>query len=239
MNPQFFLDARDFSKYRLLQQLATCPGIQRLTIVWMLTSLAPPQGHGSKKHIDDPEFPELTAFFADRGAHRSIREVPDYYRGQGIECHAYGDDRPFSMQSRDKYFSGIPGEWLRSAVVFFDPDNGMAPRHVNEKHLRFEELRGVWERMDEPSIVCVIQFPRRQSGAYAQIAQELAGSIPGAHVAWLKESGIAFFLLAKSSRGLDDVRERRTGLISVAEPATEWPGPVRQAPPGRRSGAAS
>jgi hypothetical protein len=105
---------------------------------------------------------------------------------------------------------------LQGAVVFFDPDTGMEPRtQCTAGHLRFDELRRVFERMDEHSVAVVFQFQRREAAWPESIAGEIQ-ELVSPHVAIIQHGHLAFYVVAKSS---ERMIEARRVLDSVAQTA--------------------
>jgi len=47
-------------------------------------------------------------------------------------------------------------------VLFLDPDNGFEPKNHSEKHVRYDELATLLERMPAESVVTVFQHFRRK-----------------------------------------------------------------------------
>ncbi|MGH2809831.1 MAG: hypothetical protein ACRDIA_02995 [Actinomycetota bacterium] len=219
MNQKFFLDARDYSKFRLLEQLGKAPGVKQVTAIWMMTPLEPSKGHGLKEPKLNPDFPELNKIFEKRGPHRSIAEVKEYFESRSIRFNSYGLEKALSNVSveRARYFEDIPPDWLKSAVIVFDPDNGLQPAKArpDEKHLRYEELEIVLKRSSNDSVVSFIQFPARQIDFYPSVARRLHQRLPFANVRWLKENGVAFFMVANDSERLTQIAKIRPDLQQV------------------------
>jgi len=204
MKNQYFGDRRDYFKYDVLERLAAeLPGIERLTCLWMLTQ-PDRTGHGNVPFVPDTELPGLTEFFRTRvdsrdPERRRVGEMSQLFQGRPFVFFSYRDNREdFGPSTRGKYFASIPDEALRRAVVFFDPDVGVEPGRATEKHLRFEELAGVMERMDEASVAVVFQFGRRVPDFWNSLARQLVDRVrrPLASIA---EPFLGFYVLACSS----------------------------------------
>jgi hypothetical protein len=205
MKNQYFGDQRDYFTYDVLDRLAAdVSDIRQLTCVWMLT---PPDttGQGRVPFVADPELPELTAFFrsrldsGDRDQTR-VGEMRTYFERRPFRFFSYRDDREdFGLATRTEYFASIPDEALRRSVVFFDPDVGMEPDSANEKHLRFSELAGVQERMDETSVAVVLQYARRVTDFWTFMAEQLWERLHRP-LAYIAEPALALYVLASSPR---------------------------------------
>lgn len=108
MREQFFLDARDYNKYSLLEDLASGPPRRSLTLIWMLT---PDQGngHGQRRPRFDPSRRRLNEFFTQSSRPR-LGRVRLYFEAGGISCVSYGESAEFYLEAKDRdaYFRNIP-----------------------------------------------------------------------------------------------------------------------------------
>jgi hypothetical protein len=223
MKNQYFGDKRDYFTYDVLERLAAnVPDIRQLTCLWMLT---PPDttGQGRVPFVADPELPELTAFFRSRldsGDQNQTRvgEMRTYFEGRPFRFFSYRDDKEdFGLATRTEYFASIPDEALRRSVVFFDPDVGMEPGSGNEKHLRFAELAGVQERMDEASVAVVLQYARRVSDFWSLMAKQLWERLHRP-LAYIAEPALALYVLASSSPRREAALEVLRGIATRPAP---------------------
>lgn len=165
MRYQFFLDARDYVKYALLDDLMSQLDLDQLTLIWMLT---PDVGntHGSRRPKFDPDRPALNGFF-QREPRPHLWDVKEYFATRGYLCTSYGDrpDTYITQANRTDYFSSIEDSILSDALVFLDPDNGVEPRGgASPLHIRLDELRGLWNRMGDNSVLMIYQHKPRVAG---------------------------------------------------------------------------
>lgn len=162
---QFFLDARDYVKYALLEDLMEHLRLGQLTLIWMLT---PDVGntHGSRRPKLDSERPVLNAFF-ERRPRPELRDVKAHFEGLGYPCTSYGD-RPtdyLTRSNRQTYFKSIDDALLKDALVFLDPDNGVEPRGgASPLHVKLDELSALWNRMNDQSVLVIYQHKPRVTG---------------------------------------------------------------------------
>lgn len=162
MRYQFFLDARDYVKYSLLDDLMYQLRLRQLTLIWMLT---PDVGntHGSRRPKFDAARPHLNDFFKQSPRPR-LRDVKSYFNKRGYLCNSYGDrpDAYITTGNRESYFNSITADLLQDALVFLDPDNGVEPRGGSTPlHVRLEELQALWNRMNESSMLVIYQHKPR------------------------------------------------------------------------------
>jgi hypothetical protein len=130
---------------------------------------------------------------------RDIRQLKGFFSQQGIELKIYREDEYFIHRGRQDYFEHIGDEWLADALVFVDPDNGLEVRRPGEKHILYSEVRDLYRRMGNGSILMIYQyFPRRPRQEYLNMrCQELKEKITGDWPVCIDDDEIAFFFLTK------------------------------------------
>src|SRR5207245_493716 len=141
---------------------------------------------------------------------------------------SYGDDASsyLTAQSRQTYFESIPEFALRRSVVFFDPDNGLEPARVTTTaHLRYNELRGVFQRMDRNCLAVVYQHLPRRPGSlfWPEVADRLRVKLSCA-IGYIAGGDVALFIALRDPGSAPEV-----GRI-LYEFQGEWPEPLRIAP---------
>lgn len=205
MRYQFFLDARDYVKYALLEDLMNQLRLRQLTLIWMLT---PDVGntHGSIQPRFDKERRALNEFF-NQTPRPQLTDVQTYYESQGFRCLSYGDTPEFyiTKEARTDYFSGIQDSHLQDALVFLDPDNGVEPRSgASILHVRLEELSDLWSRMNDESILVVYQHkPRVPSDVFWPDVTDRVAAALDAQVNALTFKAVGFLIISRNHlRGL-------------------------------------
>lgn len=205
MRYQFFLDARDYVKYALLDDLMSQLDLGQLTLIWMLT---PDVGntHGSRRPKFDPNRPALNDFF-QKNPRPSLWDVKSYYQARGYRCISYGDrsDGYITRANRTEYFHSIKDDLLKDALVFLDPDNGVEPPGgASPLHVKLDELQQLWSRMDDRSVLVIYQHrPRVKADKYwPDVAHRTAEAL-GNEVLVLPFKDIGFLVAAR--RDLSDV----------------------------------
>jgi hypothetical protein len=230
MKNQYFGDKRDYFKYSLLEALATgTPGVEQLTCIWMLTPNVR-TNDGRKPFSPHPDCVRLTEFLLDCRAKgvADVREMRRYFGGQHYKYVPYGEDASHYVPKRDRepYFRGIPSSALQRSIVFFDPDNGLEPKGMaTSAHLRYEELAGVFARMDAESVVVVYQhLPRVKASVFwPAVAGTLTERLK-APVGFVAESDLAFYIVPRKPARMAPIKrvfarqQARAGLL----------GPLRQ-----------
>lgn len=208
MRYQFFLDARDYVKYALLDDLMSQLELRQLTLVWMLT---PDVGntHGSRRPKFDPDRPALNEFF-QQDPRPTLSDVQTYSIQRGYQCTSYRDqpDGYITRSNREEYFSSIRDELLKDALVFLDPDNGIEPRGgATPLHIKLEELQDLWRRMDDRSVLVIYQHkPRVPADVFWPDVVARTTEALGNEVLVLPFKDVGFLVAAR--RGLRDVLVR-------------------------------
>ena len=165
MKDQYFGDERDYFKYDLIIDLATCLQIPRFTNIVMLT---PPDKSSDGKFIkyrpgirnrDLYKFLQASA----RKKCRSVSCLGEFFSTskKEIEYLPYRDDTYFEGRARDEYFNAIPPCWLETAVILVDPDIGLKPRSPSlrsNEHVLPSEIHKLKAAIGSASVLVMIQF---------------------------------------------------------------------------------
>ncbi|MCD5409167.1 MAG: hypothetical protein LRZ87_00120 [Methanocellales archaeon] len=178
MKNQYFGDNRDLFKYDLiLRVIEETDSINHFTFIPMLT-----------KNDDTKQGGERNRDKAKAGTkNKDLRNFLDEY---------------FSHENRREYFKQIGNEFLSKSLVFVDPDIGLQVRKSREKHILYREVKDLYERMDESSILMIYQhFPRIRTQNniqkhFCERSEELkkiAGDLP----IYIDDNEIRFFFLVK------------------------------------------
>ena len=168
MKDQYFGDDRDYFKYDLIIDLATCLQIPRFTNIVMLT---PPDRRGDGKRTNykvGNRSRDLYTFLqaSVKMQCRKVSRLKEFFKTteKRIEYIPYKDDILFNGKRRDEYFNSIRTEWLEKAVIFMDPDIGLKPRSQRESsvnHVLPREMQHLKATMSASSILVMIQFRGR------------------------------------------------------------------------------
>ncbi len=212
MKNQYFGDIRDLFKYDLaLEIIATTEGISKLFYIPMLT----PDGPGSDGSRVDYQRAragyhnlELRDYLSTclQEGRRDIREIKDFFLARGIQAEVYGEDHHFLHERRGEYFRGIDPGKLRGALILVDPDNGLEVKDPGDKHLLYSEVKYLYRRMHEDSILMIYQhLPRQHRPTYIYGRTMELKQLTGRRPLYLSDNEIIFFLLAKEEKQLKDL----------------------------------
>jgi hypothetical protein len=210
MQNQYFADPRHLFKYDLLLDvLADVPALNlRLTYVPMLTpddaraeQARPPIATGRRR-------PHLAAFLT-RGL-RNISTLRAFFTVEGIRYQPYRETEYFDPNIRQEYFGSIPATQLETALVFLDPDVGLATgreeslRHTGSGHyLLREDVVSLFGRMGESSVMIISQrLPgdqRRMADEILARAEELARWLHRPGIAYVTDEEVVFYGIGRSA----------------------------------------
>jgi hypothetical protein len=162
MKNQYFGDTRDLFKYDLLEHLMDHLDPRRFAFIAMLTK-DDHTAHGLKRNYRAAKAgynnEDLIRFLEQNssGDKKDFTRIKTYYQQKKIDALIY--DRPFKHGNRPAYFIELPTDYLRSPLIFFDPDIGFRPKSsFDERHLDLFEFVYIFQQAPENSALMTIQF---------------------------------------------------------------------------------
>jgi len=215
MKNQYFGDTRDLFKYDLILELLLRSNPKRFTFIPMLTE-DEPNTYGEK--IDYSRAKAGTRrvvlrSFLERclkNDRRNIKELERFFRSnklpKKVELTIYERNSYFSDKTRKEYFSAIKRFLLARSVTLVDPDIGLEVKSMKgreEKYIKYEEVKLLYDQMDKHSVLVIFQFiPRVNRERYfSKISDRLKKKVVGEFpVYFISDSQIAFFILAKGRK---------------------------------------
>ena len=224
MKNQYFGDVRDLFKYDLLQRILNeISSLQKLAFIPMLTEYDPGSSHGNKRNFDRAKEDgrpgtnneKLIAFLKKHGEidrdKRDFTKIEEYFKSENSGVVIYKGHEYFDKMRRDEYFKNIPEELLHKSLVFVDPDIGLQIGNPTEKHLLYQEVKYLYDRMDEDSTLMIYQhFPREDHTKYlSRRTNELKEQTKNLPV-WITDNEIIFFLLTKN----DELKSQLDAIIT-------------------------
>lgn len=211
MKNQYFGDIIDLFKYDLITEIMKqMSSLHKFTFMPMLTP-NDTRNDGKKRKFtkERPGYnnEKLRQFLTDWGhekdkKHRDFRKIKEYFGETGIETHIYNDSFYFSKEGRNDYFCNIGQELLDNSLIFVDPDNGMEIKNNTERHILYSEMKSLYSRMGDNSLLMVIQFKHRITKDYwkeyelerrSRALLSIVGNLP----IYIADYEIAFFILSK------------------------------------------
>ena len=218
MKDQYFADERDLLKYDLAIYLTEeLPGIERFTFIPMLTANDGSSEGGQISYPRGVGRPALYDFLQDclRNDTRQVSRLREYFQDQhDFEYCPHGDthDLEFTNSSREQYFKTIPDRNLERAIILLDPDIGLKARSATRgdlhKYLLNEEVKSVFNRMDERSVLIIYQhLPRLPRPTFIYGTQlRLMESLRCPAPCSISDGSVALIMLTKG-------KDRRKALL--------------------------
>ncbi|MDD1685318.1 MAG: hypothetical protein LUQ19_05445, partial [Methanoregula sp.] len=175
MNRLFFGDARDLFKFDLVRHIMKAfPDLASFTFVPMLTEedvpaakkksptkdlgLAQKKGRAGTRNLN---------LMVDMGRLQEIDDDLEYF--QGIQSYFKKENiivdilhkDTFSHEHRVNYFNKMFEKFPENSLIFLDPDTGLEVKNPTQRHLLFDEVKRIYDRMDNRSILMIYQhLPR-------------------------------------------------------------------------------
>lgn len=131
---------------------------------------------------------------------RDIKKLESFFKKQNIEMTLYG--KYFCHLKREEYFREARGKLLPKSLIFIDPDIGLETKRTRDKHIKYCEVKNLYDCMDKNSILMVYQhYPRirTQNNIKEHFSQrseklkEIAGDLP----IYIDDNKVRFFFLTK------------------------------------------
>jgi hypothetical protein len=160
MKNQYVGDINDYQKYDLLQLLSK-EFEEKILVVWMLTK---DDGRTDGRKIDYLKNQKYSKYNAILFMELKKLIEENKRNVKGIEKLSIFNKDKFDFISdhidtmdRDKYFAMVDGKIDDVGIIFFDPDNGFAPKKQNNpaKYLYWNEIKKYYEKQKD---ILVIQF---------------------------------------------------------------------------------
>ena len=193
-------------KYDLIYQIMQAGLVNHFTFIPMLTE-NDHKNHGEKsnrkKAMVGKKNNELVSFLDDciKDKRRNIKELDRFFTPYGINMTIYDGERHFTRQRRGKYFGGIDDELLKKSLIFVDPDIGLEVKNPKKEHVLYNEVKDLYERMDQESMLMVFQyFPREDHPEYLnRRMEEIKELIMDDFPVCIDNDEIIFFFLTRNS----------------------------------------
>ena len=205
MKSQYFADNRDLFKYDLIMQLIQeIDSIHDFIFIPMLTE-NDGTGHGGelnrRKAKAGIKNKDLVNFLDEcvREDRRDIKQLKKFFKRKRIRMTIYKGGEYFVHKNRREYFELIGNKLLLKSLIFVDPDNGLEIQKVREKHIRYKEIQGLYNRMDKNSALMMFQFfPLFQTreACLREKSERLREEVGDSPI-YVSDNQIAFFFLAK------------------------------------------
>jgi len=215
MNRLYFGDTRDLFKFDLVRHIMKAgPAFDSFTFVPMLTGTD--EGSRGKKN---PGKDLAKAKKSGKAGSQNqdlvaqmerLQEIDDdldyfqhirgYFNKEHILAHIFCD-KQFTHGDRNRYFKQLLTRIPEKTLLLLDPDIGLEESRPSEKHLLFEEVTRIADRMDNHSVLMIYQhFPRTKKDGYVHERCSRLNQSTGIDPLTITDNEIVFFLLVKSPK---------------------------------------
>jgi hypothetical protein len=209
----FFGDSRDLFKFDLVRHIMKAfPDLASFTLVQMLTEEEPATGKKKTATTDlglalkngraGTQNRELMEYMG------RLQEIDDdieyfhgiqsYFKKENIIVDILHKDT-FSHEHRVNYFNKMFEKFPANSLIFLDPDTGLEVKNPTQRHLLFDEVKKIYDRMDHLSILMIYQhLPRvTRTGYIEKRCRELA-AVTHSRPETITDNEILFFILTKN-----------------------------------------
>lgn len=229
MKVQYLGDVNDYRKYALLRLLAGS-GL-KIGINWLLTA-DDGRRDGNKRGYLAQEAqwgaydPDLFALLAKLPAAPTLQDLRQIEQLGIIPGAVYFDlPVPSGAAAREAFHAASMNAFTACDLIFFDPDNGLAPPSVSKtrsqgvKFVFDDELAGHFEA--GRSLLVYQHFPRvERKGFIERLSSRLQGFAPHAEIWACYTSHVVFMLVANLSQS---PTQNGSTLTVVKEGQSRWP----------------
>jgi hypothetical protein len=213
MNRMFFGDVRDLFKFDLVRHIMKAfPDLASFTFVPMLTEeesatgkkktttkdlgLARKNGRAGTRNLELME--EMGRLQEIEDDLEYFHGVQSYFRKENIIVDVLHRDT-FSHEHRMNYFNKMFEDFPVNSLIFLDPDTGLEVKNPTQRHLLYDEVKKIFDRMDHQSILMIYQHLPRviRAGSIQKRCRELA-VLTHSRPETITDNEIVFFILTKN-----------------------------------------
>ncbi len=239
MKNQYFGDIRDLFKYDLCLELLVNTPINKFLFIPMLTP------NDERKDGNRINYKKAKAGLLRRNLveflqkcikeeKRDISILENFFKkfnrkrknlttiNHKIKLCIYKKNEYFTNKNRLEYFQNIPFKFLKETLILVDPDNGLEVKSKSnpEKYLLYSELKILYKKMDDKSILVVFQFiPRIKRFIYFHtISQKIKTNLgSNSKVLFISDNQIVFFIILKHKTLYTNVRSVLSHYAKIYE----------------------
>jgi hypothetical protein len=211
----FFGDARDLFKFDLVRHIMKAfPDLASFTFIPMLTEDDPPSGQKTARTRDlglalkkGKAGTQNRNLMEDMGRLQEIDDdlsyfhgIQSYFKKENILVDVLHRDT-FSHELRENYFRKVFENFPKNSLIFLDPDTGLEVKNPTQRHLLYDEVKRIFDRMDHQSVLMIYQHLPRviRNGYIKKRCRELA-ALTHSRPETITDNEIVFFILTKNPR---------------------------------------
>jgi len=155
MKNQYVGDINDYRKYDLLQLISN-ELMEKILVVWMLTPNDGGNDGKKVKYLKNPKkwekynktlFEGLNTIVNGERNIENVQKLPCFSNNENFEFHS--DYLETDYNKREEYFKTVIEKAETAQIIFFDPDNGIAPQEKiknSEKFLFWSDIIKFWSK---------------------------------------------------------------------------------------------
>jgi hypothetical protein len=215
MNRKYFGNTRDLFKFDLVRHIMKAfPDLASFTFVPMLTekesatgtrkTATKDLGRAQKNGRAGTRNREL---MLDMGRLQEIDDDLEYFNGiqsyfkkENIILDVLHKDI-FSNEDRVNYFNRMFENFPANSLIFLDPDTGLEVKNPTRRHLLYEEVEKLYDRMDQQSVLMIYQhLPRVPGEGYIKKRCRELAAVTHSRPETITDNEIVFFILTKNPR---------------------------------------
>jgi len=213
MNPQFFGDDLDLFKYDLIINIMTefKPDLHCFYFIPMMTRYCPKVKKGIPGSENDELIDHLYRVFDNEIIEKYCNSVQDYFSSRPVRVKIFRR-LFFSSETRDKYFSNAKLLLPERSLIFLDPDTGLEPQKLSEKHLAYQELQMIYDKMDNHSILMVYQHHQQYKKTLEEYQKRIETKIRDklkTEPLKIRNNAVTFFFVTKNK----DVKKKLADVV--------------------------
>jgi hypothetical protein len=222
MNRQFFGDTRDLFKYDLVRHIMKAlPVFDSFTFIPMLTE-DENSDKGKKSKTRDLEkavkVGKAGSQNRDLVEHmQRLQEIDNdleyfqtigaYFKKENILVDILHKQQ-FSHNARNRYFDNILASFPKKSLVFLDPDIGLEESKPSDRHVLFDEVERICQKMDPKSVLMIYQhFPREKHEGYVHRRCSELFKRTGFSPVSITDNEIVFFFIVKNAKLAENLEE--------------------------------
>jgi hypothetical protein len=124
--------------------------------------------------------------------------IQSYFKKENIMVDVLHKDT-FSHEHRVNYFNKMFEKFPENSLIFLDPDTGLEVKNPTQRHLLFDEVRRIYDRMDNRSILMIYQhLPRLTRRGYINKRCGEIAAVTRSRPETITDNEIIFFILTKN-----------------------------------------
>jgi hypothetical protein len=136
--------------------------------------------------------------------------ISTYFKKENIMVDILHTAR-FAHEHRVNYFVKIFEKFPVKSLIFLDPDTGLEVKNPTQRHLLYEEVKKICNRMDNQSILMIYQhLPRQKHEGYVKSRCIRLHEYISVNPLTITDNEIVFFLITRNT-------QLRTRLGAVLE----------------------